>query len=113
MGTVKLGNFKFGVIHGHQVVPWGDRESLAIWQRKLDVDVLISGHTHAMRISKAEGKYYVNPGSITGAFSNLETEVRPSFILLHLSDDSITTYIYSISGDQLEVKKETYDRNSA
>jgi putative phosphoesterase len=44
--TVTIGAFKIGLAHGHAVVPWGDKESLAILQRKLDCDVLITGHTH-------------------------------------------------------------------
>ena len=44
--VVQIGNFKIGLIHGHQVVPWGDMEALAAVQRQLDVDILISGHTH-------------------------------------------------------------------
>ena len=44
--VVQIGNFKIGLIHGHQVIPWGDLEALASVQRQLDVDILISGHTH-------------------------------------------------------------------
>lgn len=44
--VVTVGNFKIGLTHGHQVVPWGDIESLALVQRQLDVDILITGHTH-------------------------------------------------------------------
>ena len=44
--VVSVGNFKIGLTHGHQVVPWGDIESLALIQRQLDVDILITGHTH-------------------------------------------------------------------
>jgi vacuolar protein sorting-associated protein 29 len=44
--VVTIGKFKIGLIHGHQVVPWGDVEALAAVQRQLDCDVLISGHTH-------------------------------------------------------------------
>lgn len=29
-----------------KVIPWGDEESLHSYARELDVDVLISGHTH-------------------------------------------------------------------
>ena len=43
---VTVGDFKVGVVHGHQLVPWGDAESLGAMQRQLDADVLISGHTH-------------------------------------------------------------------
>lgn len=28
--VVTVGNFKIGLTHGHQVVPWGDLESLAM-----------------------------------------------------------------------------------
>ncbi len=66
-----MGAFRIGLCHGHQVVPWGDREALAIVQRQLDVDVLISGHTHAFESFSAEGKLFLNPGSITGAYSAL------------------------------------------
>ena len=31
--TMQIGNFKIGLIHGHQVVPWGDLEALAAVQR--------------------------------------------------------------------------------
>merc|ERR1719150_3447105 len=54
---------------GHQVVPWGDPESLANLQRKMDVDILITGHTHKNEVYEYEKKYIINPGSITGAYS--------------------------------------------
>ena len=44
--VVTIGGLRVGVCHGHQVVPWGDREALAILQRRLDCDVLVTGHTH-------------------------------------------------------------------
>ncbi len=37
---------KIGVIHGHQCVPTGDLDSLSSIARQMDVDVLVSGHTH-------------------------------------------------------------------
>lgn len=33
-----------------QVVPWGSNEALALVQRKLNVDILISGHTHEFKV---------------------------------------------------------------
>jgi vacuolar protein sorting-associated protein 29 len=44
--TVQHNAIKIGVIHGHQSVPVGDLESLGAIARQMDVDVLISGHTH-------------------------------------------------------------------
>lgn len=54
-------------------MPWGDPESLALIQRQLDVDILISGHTHKFEAYEHENKFYINPGSATGAYNALET----------------------------------------
>ena len=69
---VTVGSFRIGLCHGHQVVPWGDTDSLAMVQRQLDVDILISGHTHRFDAFEHENKFYINPGSITGAYSALD-----------------------------------------
>ena len=66
--VVQIGQFRIGLIHGHQIVPWGDSHSLAILQRQLDVDVLITGHTHRTEVNEYGGKWFINPGSITGAY---------------------------------------------
>lgn len=57
------------MIHGHQVIPWGDIESLKCYQRELGCDILASAHTHTFGVQEFEGKYFINPGSATGAFS--------------------------------------------
>ncbi|KAJ1926400.1 Vacuolar protein sorting-associated protein 29, partial [Tieghemiomyces parasiticus] len=44
--VVTHGNIRIGVIHGHQIIPHGDTEALAIAARQMDVDIIISGHTH-------------------------------------------------------------------
>lgn len=69
-----IGQFKIGLCHGHQIVPWGDREALGILQRQLDVDVLITGHTHKFLAFKHKESYeafFINPGSATGSYSGL------------------------------------------
>lgn len=71
--VVTIGHFRVGLVHGHDVVPWGDSEALAAKQRELNVDILISGHTHENSVAEYEGKYFINPGSITGAYSGLKT----------------------------------------
>lgn len=70
--VIQIGQFRVGLIHGHQIVPWGDAHSLAMIQRQLDVDILITGHTHKNEVNEYEGKWFINPGSITGAY-RLET----------------------------------------
>ncbi len=44
--TVTHSPIRIGVIHGHQSIPTGDLDSLSAIARQMDVDVLISGHTH-------------------------------------------------------------------
>lgn len=41
-------------------------------QRELEVDILISGHTHKFNAFEKDGKFFINPGSATGAYSSLE-----------------------------------------
>ena len=44
--TVAHSPIRIGVVHGHQCVPTGDLDTLNAIARQLDVDVLVSGHTH-------------------------------------------------------------------
>lgn len=55
-----------------KIIPWGDTDALAILQRQLDVDILITGHTHKFEAFEHENKFYINPGSATGAYHPLE-----------------------------------------
>ncbi len=80
--VVTIGNVKIGIVHGHQVTPWGDLEALAAIQRQLDCDLLIHGHTHEFSVQQYDGKYFINPGSATGAYSALNSNCNPSFILM-------------------------------
>jgi vacuolar protein sorting-associated protein 29 len=79
-------------------------------QRQLDVDILVSGHTHKNEVSEFEGKWFINPGSITGAYSTLSTEVIPSFILLAIQGPKVVTYVYELRGDQVEVSKSEFSK---
>ena len=109
--VVTLGQFRIGLTHGHQIVPWGDKESLACLQRKLDVDVLISGHTHAHSVYEHDGKLFMNPGSATGAYSPLTPSPVASFVLMDIQQDTIVYYVYQAdsSGD-VKVKKKEFTK---
>lgn len=61
--TVTIGDIRVGICHGHQVVPWGDKEALAILQRQLDVDILVTGHTHAFEVSWRSARRALGAGS--------------------------------------------------
>eukprot|EP01092_Planopodium_desertum_P010760 TRINITY_DN48477_c0_g1_i1.p1 TRINITY_DN48477_c0_g1~~TRINITY_DN48477_c0_g1_i1.p1 ORF type:complete len:191 (+),score=28.90 TRINITY_DN48477_c0_g1_i1:131-703(+) len=110
--VVTLGSFKIGLCHGHQVIPWGDKEALGNLQRKLDCDILITGHTHKFAAYEYEGKFFLNPGSITGAYSPLTKTVIPSFILMDLDqeNESLVTYTYQLVDGELKVEKGQYSK---
>lgn len=50
-------------------MPLGDTEALSAVARKLDVDILVSGATHKFEAFEFEGRFFINPGSATGAFT--------------------------------------------
>lgn len=96
--VVSIGAFRIGLMHGHQVAPVGETEALAAVQRSLDVDVLVTGHTHASSILEYDGKAFVNPGSITGAYSPSGGlgEVKPSFMLMNITEARIEFFLYEL-----------------
>lgn len=92
--VVQIGEFKVGLIHGHQIIPWGENESLLQWQRRLDCDILVSGHTHKNVVSEIAGKYFINPGSATGAYQPWCQKPVPSFMLMAVQGGSVVLYVY-------------------
>lgn len=108
--VVTVGQFRIGLCHGHQVVPWDDTESLALIQRQLDVDILITGHTHKFQAFEHEEKFYINPGSITGAYSPLDSKVAPSFVLLDIQQSTVIAYVYQLIGEEVKVERIEYKK---
>ena len=93
--VVTIGEFKIGMIHGHQILPWGNAESTI--QRELDCDILLSGHTHEINVKVIDNKLYINPGSISGAFSNCVADPSPSFVLMVLQGTEAIIYLYVLN----------------
>jgi vacuolar protein sorting-associated protein 29 len=94
---VQIGEFKIGMIHGHQVLPWGNIEALSSITRELDCDILLSGNTHEVCVKVSDNKLYINPGSISGAFSDSIADPSPSFILMVLQGPEAIIYIYTLN----------------
>ncbi|WVN88236.1 uncharacterized protein L203_103437 [Cryptococcus depauperatus CBS 7841] len=100
---------RLGVVHGQQIVPAGDPDMLAALARQMDVDVLISGGTHRFESFELEGRFFVNPGSATGAWSGLWSgEVIPSFALMDIQGPVIVTYVYQLVDGEVKVDKVEY-----
>ena len=104
--VVTIGEFKIGICHGHQVIPWGDDAALGILQRKLDCDILVTGHTHQNATKEYDtDKWFINPGSITGAYSGISSEASPSFILMAMQGKKVVNYVYELKGGEVVVHK--------
>ena len=86
---VTHGSLRIGFTHGHTIIPPGDGDSLLIAARQMDVDILLWGGTHKFEAYEMEGKFFVNPGSATGAMTtgwwNEDEEPCPSFVLMDVS----------------------------
>ena len=105
--TVKSNDFRIGIINGYQIVPWGDLTALSALSKQMECDILVSGFTHLKGVFHFEGKWFVNPGTITGAFSPLTNNPQPSFMVLFTLPEVATLYLYEYnqSAKQFDVSK--------
>ena len=80
------GDLRIGMVHGHTIVPPGDADVLLMQARQMDVDVLLWGGTHRFEAYELEGRFFINPGSATGAWSSgwwaEDEDPLPSFVLM-------------------------------
>jgi putative phosphoesterase len=86
-----------GLIHGHQISPRGDTSQLIEYAKKMRVNILISGHTHADFIIEKDNVLLLNPGSCVGAWSFIASGI-PTFYILGIKrgkDDLIQIKIQS------------------
>ncbi|KAG8723164.1 Vacuolar protein sorting-associated protein 29 [Ceratobasidium sp. 428] len=109
--TLRHPPLTLGVVHGHQCVPAGDIDALHGIARQLDVDILVSGHTHKFSAIEHQGVFFVNPGSATGAWSGASAALdngqspTPSFLLLDIQGPAVVTYVYQLVDGDVRVEK--------
>ncbi|MBQ9025836.1 MAG: metallophosphoesterase [Methanobrevibacter sp.] len=60
--VIDVEGLKIGVAHG-EVYPRGDTQQLLYLARELDVNILITGHSHQPKIEQVEDVLLLNPGS--------------------------------------------------
>jgi vacuolar protein sorting-associated protein 29 len=107
--TLTHSPLKIGVIHGHQCVPIGSIDSLHALARQMDVDVLVSGHTHKFEATEFQGRFFVNPGSASGAWTGTSAEDPiPSFALMDIQGPVVVTYVYQLIENEVRVEKIEY-----
>ncbi|CAD8080603.1 unnamed protein product [Paramecium primaurelia] len=95
---IQIGSWKLALVHGHQIVPAGDNESLYTFLKEMEADVLITGYTCVAKVSTVEKKYILNPGSVTGGFNGQQTSI-PSFLILEFKKEKIQVFIYTLDVD--------------
>lgn len=85
-----------------KVIPWGDLDSLAMLRRQLDVDILVTGHTHQFTAYKHVGGMVINPGSATGAYSSM----------MDIDGLHLVVYVYELIDGEVKVDKIDFKKTS-
>ena len=110
MQVVDVFGIRMGLIHGHQIIPWGDQEALTNKAKEMGVKVLISGHSHEIKYTKYKDVHLLNPGSITGAYSSLNLDASPAFIILEVKANDVVVYSYFLSEGELKCVDTKFDK---
>ena len=108
--VVTHGGLRIGFTHGDSIIPPGDPDALLIAARQMDVDVLCWAGTCRFEAYEMEGKFFVNPGSATGAVSWVDGTLGsdeegaddgsvPSFVLMDVQGDVLVLYVYQLKKD--------------
>jgi len=116
--VVVHGSLRIGFLEGFTMVAPMETDLMLAEANKLDVDVLCWGGTHRFDAYEYENKFFVNPGSATGAFSGWvgeEEEMVPSFCLMDVQGIGLTLYVYQLRKDangveSVNVEKITYTK---
>jgi len=128
-------SLRIGLIHGHQSLPLGSLDALSAIARQMDVDVLVSGATHGVQAVEYDGRFFLNPGSATGAWTGHRSassapaplnatattdpsppsasatpadryrDPPPSFALMDIQGTVIVTYVYQFIDGDVKVEK--------
>jgi len=100
--------YKTGVYHGSGITPRGHYPTLLDVCEKLDVDILLHGHTHRMEAVKKDGKLLLNPGSCTGVGGGSASPGNPTMLKLHF-EAPIKVEKVELKSGQLKTSEETFN----
>ncbi len=103
-----VNNIIIGVHHGDGVYPRGNTRGLTRIATELGVDVLFTGHTHApfIKYGLTKETLLINPGSLTGVWGGGGGSMRPSMMILGISDDTIYVKYYELlSNDKVREER--------
>lgn len=96
----------FGVYHGTGITPRGDTDTLRkIAVEDLEVEVLITGHTHQEKIQKLDDCVILNPGSCTGVGGGSARESNPTMMEIKEEDEELEVNILEKNEGEMEVRE--------
>lgn len=100
--TFEFGDLDVGVYHGTGINPRGHKPTLAdIAENKLEVDVLLSGHTHHQRAVRHEGSILLNPGSCTGVGGGSARAGNPRMMTLEIEDETLEVEMLTLKDSEV------------
>ena len=109
---LRLAGISIGLIHGNGVHPRGNEGELAAVAKRMDVKVLISGHTHrlSVRSIEAEGANLIllDPGSATGCWGGGPASRIPSLVTLEMEGNFLLVRTYELINDELVDRQYTF-----
>jgi putative phosphoesterase len=106
--------WRIGLVHGAGIVPRGDPERLGRLALRLDVDLLLHGHTHADDAyrRRVEGReiLFVNPGSATGIPGGTGGSLRPSLAVVAVAPREVVVERFRLSSGSLVEVRDVFPR---
>ncbi|MFB6209480.1 MAG: YfcE family phosphodiesterase [Candidatus Nanohaloarchaea archaeon] len=106
----QIDGLEFGVYHGTGIHPRGDHDTLLeIARNKMEVDVLLHGHTHREEIFRSGDTILLNPGSCTGVGGGSATKSDPTMMEAEVRERTIRARLLELSGDLKAVSEEEFE----
>lgn len=108
---------KIGVTHGDQIHPRGNIYGLGALGKEMGVNILITGHTHAdmCEISEDQDVLLLNPGSVTGAWSfissNLESFQTLTVVKMDANSVVLRVDTYFEKEESIESRRKEFELN--
>jgi len=96
----------FGVYHGTGISPRGHTPTLEkIALDDLEVDILITGHTHNEKIMETSKALLLNPGSCTGAGGGSSRPSNPTMMVINFTDAEMSVKILELEDEEVSVSE--------
>lgn len=105
---LEIGKFKFGLFHGTGIYPRGDLEKLFKKAKEMNVNVLVTGHTHAQSINLYRGVLILNPGSVTGVPGGGPASLKPSLMILEVEENKLKVLGFEVNS-RLRVNEKRFE----